>query len=384
MKSSSLVALHDLGQSAWLDTISDGLLVSGELKRLIAEGAVYGVTSNPTIFKNAIGGNKDSYPEAITRLAGEGKNVEQIYDALSVHDIVRTADLLAETYRRAKNEGRDGFVSLEVPPGLSDDTPGTIAEAKRLWALVRRPNLFVKVPGTPAGIPAIEELIAQGVSINVTLIFSRPQYRQVCEAYKKGIERRLKAGQSIEGLHSVASLFVSRLDTAVDKDLEARAQRADGDTALRDRLLALRGTAAIANALDVWEEYRAQFFSPAFEPLQARGVKPQWILWASTGTKNPSYSDIKYVDELACPDSINTMPRETLDAFLDHGKVTGDRVDPALPQARRTRQAFAEIGISLEDHCRKLLDEGVASFAKSFHEMMDVIRERAAALAPRG
>ena len=382
MKPSPLVALHDLGQSAWLDTISDGLLVSGELKRLIAEGSVYGVTSNPTIFKNAIGGNKDSYPEAISRLAGEGKSVEQIYDALSVHDIVRTADLLADAFRRGS--GRDGFVSLEVPPGISDDTAATIAEAKRLWGLVRRPNLFVKVPATPAGIPAIEALIADGISINVTLIFSRPQYADVAGAFRRGIERRLAAGHSLEGLHSVASLFVSRLDTAVDKDLEARAAAADENTALRDRLLALRGTAAVANALEVWEEYRSQFFGPSFEPLRSRGARPQWILWASTGTKNPAYSDIKYVDELACPDSINTMPRETLDAFLDHGKVTGNRVDLALPAARRTRQAFAEIGISLEEHCRKLLDEGVASFAKSFHEMMDVIRERAAALAPRG
>jgi transaldolase len=242
----------------------------------------------------------------------------------------------------------------------------------------------VKVPATPAGIPAIEALIADGISINVTLIFSRPQYADVAGAFRRGIERRLAAGQSLEGLHSVASLFVSRLDTAVDKDLEARAAAADGDTALRDRLLALRGTAAVANALEVWEEYRSQFFSPSFEPLRARGARPQWILWASTGTKNPAYSDIKYVDELACPDSINTMPRETLDAFLDHGKVTGNRIDPALPAARRTRLAFAQIGISLEVHCRKLLDEGVASFAKSFHEMMDVIRERAQALAPRG
>jgi transaldolase len=382
MKHSSLVALHDLGQSAWLDTISDGLIVSGELKRLIDEGSVYGVTSNPTIFKNAIGGNKDSYPEAISRLAGEGKSAEQIFDALSAHDIIRTADLLADRFRRGN--GRDGFVSLELPPAMSNDTAASITEAKRLWKLVSRPNLFVKVPATPAGITAIEELIAEGISINVTLIFSRPQYAQVAGAYRRGVERRLAAGKSLDGLHSVASLFVSRLDTAVDKDLEARAVKAGGDTALRDRLLALRGTAAIANALDVWEEYRAQFFGPSFETLRSRGAKPQWILWASTGTKNPAYSDIKYVDELACPDSINTMPRETIDAFLDHGKVTGNRVDPALPAARRTRQSFADVGISLEEHCRKLLDEGVASFAKAFNEMMDVIRERAAALAPRG
>jgi len=380
MKSSSLVALHDLGQSAWLDTISDGLIVSGELKRLIDEGSIYGVTSNPTIFKNAIGGNKDSYPEAIARLAGEGKSAEQIFDALSSRDIIRTADLLAGRFQNGN--GRDGFVSLELPPAMSHDTTASIVEAKRLWKLVSRPNLFVKVPATPAGIPAIEELIAEGISINVTLIFSRPQYAQVAKAHRRGIERRLAAGKSLEGLHSVASLFVSRLDTAVDKDLETRAQKADG--ALRDRLLALRGTAAIANALDVWEEYRAQYFGPSFDTLRSKGARPQWILWASTGTKNPAYSDIKYVDELACPDSINTMPRETMDAFLDHGKVSGDKVDPALPAARKTRQSFAEVGISLEEHCRKLLDEGVASFATSFNEMMDVIRERAAALAPRG
>jgi transaldolase len=379
MNKSPCVALHDLGQSVWLDNINDGLIQSGELERLIQAGCVYGVTSNPTIFKNAIASDKYSYPAEITRLAGAGKSAEEIFDELSARDIVRTADLLAETYRRGT--GRDGFVSLEVPPSLAHDTEATIAEAKRLWNKVRRPNLFVKVPATPAGIPAIEALIAEGISINVTLTFSAPQYTTVAEAFTRGIDRRIGAGLSLEGLHSVASIFVSRLDTSVDKELEERAKSAQSPE--KERLLALRGKAAIANALHVWEEYRARFFGPQFEDRVRAGAQPQWLLWASTGTKNAAYSDVKYVEELAGPDTIDTMPRETLDAFLDHGKVTGNRLDPEIENARRTRQAFADAGISLQSHCERLLEDGVKAFATSFDEMMAVIRERSVALLQR-
>src|SRR5690349_5805400 len=223
---STAVALHDLGQSAWLDFISDGVIQSGELQRLIEAGSVYGVTSNPTIFKNAIAGDKDSYPAEIIRLAGAGKSAEEIFDELSARDITRTADLLLNAYRRGT--GRDGFVSLEVPPGLAYDTEGTIAEAKRLWAKVRKPNLFVKVPATPPCIPAIEALIADGVSVNVTLIFSAPQYVTVAEAFKRGIDRRIGAGLTLDGLHSVASLFVTRSDSSVDQELEQNAMEAVG------------------------------------------------------------------------------------------------------------------------------------------------------------
>ena len=380
MKPSPAVALHELGQSLWLDTINDGLLTSGELARLVAEGTVYGVTTNPTIFQKAIGGDQFGYPAAIARLAGEGKTPDQIYDELAKHDVQRTADVLADRFRRTN--GRDGFVSLEVHPDLADNTKSTVDEGRRLWKLVSKPNLFVKVPGTKEGVPAIEELIAEGISINVTLLFSRPQYAEVAKAYRRGIERRLKAGLSIEGLHSVASVFVSRLDTAVDKELDTRAAAA-GSPAERETLLGLRGAAAVANALDVWEEYRAQFFGPAFEGLKAKGARPQWMLWASTGTKNPAYSDVKYIEELAGPDTINTAPRETIDAWMDHGRVDGNRLDPRIETARKTRDAFAAAGISLEKHCEKLLQDGVKSFSQSFKEMMDTIRERSAALAPR-
>ncbi|HEY7729249.1 MAG TPA: transaldolase [Candidatus Eisenbacteria bacterium] len=372
--------LHELGQSVWLDTISDGLIQSGELAALIRAGSVYGVTSNPTIFMKAIGGDQFSYPAEIVRLAGAGASPDEIYDELSIRDIVRTADLLAETYRRGTD--RDGFVSLEVRPSLAHDTDATIAEAKRLWARVGRPNLLVKVPATQEGIPAFETLIAEGVSVNVTLLFSRPQFAEVARAYRRGLERRLAAGGALAGLHSVASLFVSRLDTSVDKELESRAAAAT-DTARRERLLSLRGAGAVANALDVWEEYRAQFVGPGFEPLRSKGGRPQWLLWASTGTKNPAYSDLKYVEELAGPDTINTMPQETLTALLDHGRIGGDRLGPSAQSARETRRALAALGISLEEHCTKLLADGVRSFAASFDDMMAVIRERSAALAPR-
>ena len=379
MKKNPCVELHDLGQSVWLDTISDGLIRSGELKRLIDSGTLYGVTSNPTIFKNAIAGNKDSYPDEIMRLASAGKSAGEIFDELSARDIVRTADLLAETFRRGT--GRDGFVSLEVKPSLAFDTDGTIVEARRLWKKIQRPNLFVKVPATPAGIPAIEALIAEGISINVTLTFSAPQYVTVAEAFKRGIDRRIGAGLPLDGLHSVASIFVSRLDTSVDKELEEKARNAP--PAEKDRLLSLRGRAAVANALHVWEEYRSQFFGPGYEDRRKAGARPQWLLWASTGTKNPAYSDVKYVEELEGPDTINTMPRETLDTFLDHGRVRGNRLDPEIESARRTRQALAEAGISLQAHCERLLSDGVKSFAAAFDEMMAVIQERSVALLQR-
>lgn len=379
MKPSPCAALHELGQSVWLDTINDGLLISGELESLIRAGSVYGVTSNPTIFKGAIGGDRYSYPAEIARLASAGKTAEAIYDELSIRDIVRTADLLADTYRRGT--GRDGFVSLEVPPALAHDTEATIAEARRLWKRVGRPNLFVKVPATPAGIPAIEALIADGVSVNVTLVFSAPQYATVAQAFQRGIDRRIGAGLTLAGIHSVASVFVSRVDTSVDRELDAKAQAAP--PADRERYLALRGKAAIANALHIWEEYRTQFFGTSFESRRKAGAKPQWLLWGSTGTKNPSYSDVKYVEELAGPDSINTMPRETLDAFLHHGSVTGNRLDPEVASARRTRKALAGAGISVQSHCERLLHDGVKAFADSFDEMMAVIRERSVALLPR-
>jgi transaldolase len=380
MKRTPVVALHDLGQSVWLDSINDGLIQTGELARLIDEGSVYGVTSNPTIFKQAIGGDKYSYPAEITRLASAGKSAAEIFDELSARDITRTADLLAECYR--KGTGRDGFVSLEVSPTLAHNTEATVLEAKRLWRLVNRPNLFVKVPATEEGIPAIERLIAEGISINITLTFSRSQYASVATAYLRGIQRRVEEGLSLDGLHSVASIFVSRLDTSVDKELDSKAASAS-DPKQRERLLAARGTAAVANALDIWEEYRAQFFGPSFEPLRAKGVRPQWLLWASTGTKNPAYSDVKYVEELAGPDTINTMPRETLDAFLDHGTVRGNCLDPRVEDGRKAREKLGGLGISLEAQCQKLLEEGVVTFAKSFEEMMEVLRERSAALAQR-
>ena len=385
MKKNPCVSLHELGQSVWLDTISDGLIQSGELQSLIGAGSVYGVTSNPTIFKGAIGGDRYTYPTEIVRLASAGKSPDQIYDELAARDIVRTADLLAETYRRGT--GRDGFVSLEVPPRLAADTQATIPEARRLWRKVGRKNLLVKIPATPAGIPAVEALIADGVSVNVTLIFSAIQYATVADAYRRGIERRIEAGLTLEGIHSVASVFVSRVDTSVDKELEARAEGAGAGGAVsgaeRDRFLALRGKAAIANALLIWEEYRSKFFGPAFDSLRRAGASPQWLLWASTGTKNRSYSDVKYVEELAGPDSVNTMPRETLDALLDHGRIEGNRLDPEIEPMRAVRKDLAAAGISLETHCQRLLEDGVRQFATSFDEMMAVIRERSAALMQR-
>jgi len=371
MSNSPLVQLHSLGQSVWLDQMRRSLLTTGELKRLIDEDGLRGLTSNPTIFEKAISGSQD-YAEQLGPLARGGSSIPQIYEELVVHDIGGAADTFRGVYDA--NGGGDGFVSLEVSPLLANDTKATIEEAKKLFAKLSRPNVMIKVPATPAGLPAIEELIASGLNINVTLIFAVEVYEQVADAYIKGLERRAAAGQPIDRIGSVASFFVSRIDSMVDKQLGQLAEKAT-DEQQKQRINALMGKAAIANAKLAYESFKRIFGSERFAPLKAKGAKVQRPLWASTSTKNPAYPDTMYVDSLIGPDTVNTVPPQTLEDFRDHGKVA-PTLDAGLDEARHVFDELKAVGVDMKAVTTKLTEEGVKSFSDSFQELMQVIEAR--------
>jgi transaldolase/glucose-6-phosphate isomerase len=311
-------ALEQHGQSVWLDFLARGFVVKGDLKRLIDNDGIKGVTSNPSIFEKAIGSSNE-YDGAIGKALKSGdRPIAELFELLAVEDIQLAADVLRPVHDRLK--GADGFVSLEVSPYLAMDTKGSIAEAKRLWKHVHRKNLMVKVPATPEGLPAIRQLIGEGISINITLLFSRKVYVQVAEAYLAGLEKYVAGGGDPSHVASVASFFVSRIDSAVDKLLDEKIAQAN-DPSEKERLAALKGKVAIANAKLAYQEYKHLFAGPRWETLKAKGARPQRLLWASTGTKNKDYSDVLYVEELIGPDTVNTMPPVTLEAFRDHGRV---------------------------------------------------------------
>jgi transaldolase/glucose-6-phosphate isomerase len=374
MNENPLRDLARFGQSVWYDQMRRALFTSGELVRLIEEDDLRGVTSNPTIFEKAIGGSTD-YDETLRDLAAQGRDAHEIYEALATYDIGSAADLLRAVHVRTG--GVDGYVSLEVSPGLAHDTAATVAEAKRLFAELGRPNVMIKVPATPEGIPAIEELIASGVNVNVTLIFSQSAYEQVAGAYIRGLERRAEAGQPVDDVASVASFFVSRIDTAVEGELGVRERRST-DAAERSRLASLQGKVAIANAKLAYERFKEIFGGARFAALRARGARVQRPLWASTGTKNPAYSDVLYVETLIGPDTVNTLPPATLAAFRDHGRVE-PTLEQGVDEARETLRTLGEVGISLDAITSQLLADGVASFAKSFDSLMATIEARRSA-----
>ena len=345
--------LADLGQAVWFDFIRRSFTESGKLGDLIDRG-VRGVTSNPTIFEKAIAGSAD-YDADLRRLIDVGRSLDEIYETLVVEDIRAAAALLRPLYDASG--GGDGYVSLEVNPNLAHDTDGTIEEARRLFALVAQPNVMIKVPATPAGVPAIKALIGEGINVNVTLIFSLAQYEAVAEAYVAGLERLTVAGGGLHTVASVASFFVSRVDTAVDAALaEAGSQE-------------LQGRIAIDNAKVAYAHFRELFSGSRWQALAARGAHPQRPLWASTGTKNPAYSDTLYVDSLIGPDTVNTVPPDTLQAFLDHGHVAAT-LDTDLDGARARLQRLAALGIDLDAIAGELQDAGVASFTESFTSLM--------------
>jgi transaldolase len=362
---SKVAELKKIGQSIWFDFIRRSIITSGELDALVDKGLT-GVTSNPAIFEKAIAGSSD-YDADIKQIIKTDRSVEEIYEALAFTDITLATDVLKPVYE--STNGKDGYVSLEVNPKLADDTGKTIVEARRLFETVGRPNLMIKVPATPAGLPAITELIASGVNVNVTLIFGLENYKAVADAYIAGLEKLAHEGPSVKGGHpsdtvaSVASFFVSRVDTAVDRALEEK-----GNTDLQGKI-------AIANAKVAYAEFKRIFSSPRWQQLADSGAKVQRVLWASTGTKNPDYSDTLYVDELIGPDTVNTLPPATLESFLDHGKIA-ETLTLKVDEARQQLAELADLGIDLEAVTQKLQQDGVVAFAEPFEALMKSIAEK--------
>ena len=361
-----MTKLHDLaglGQAVWFDYICRSLITSGELQALIDKG-VRGVTSNPTIFDRAISGSSD-YDQDLSRLGGEDKSLEQVYEALALEDIGRAADLLRPLYDATN--GGDGYVSLEVNPSLAHDTDGTIADARRLFSALGRTNILIKVPATRAGIQAIDALIGEGINVNATLIFSVANYEAVARAYISGLERLESAGGDLTRSSSVASFFVSRIDTAVDRALDRV-----GETELQGKI-------AVASARIVYSRFQDIYAGQRWEVLAAQGARMQHPLWASTSTKNPAYPDTLYVDTLIGENTVNTMPPRTMEAFLDHGRVAVT-VTRDLDQARALIARLPELGIDLEAITQKLQDDGVAAFAASFESLLTSVGEKRRAL----
>jgi transaldolase/glucose-6-phosphate isomerase len=365
--SNPLAELAKVGQSVWYDQMERRLITTGRLKQMIEQDDLRGMTSNPTIFEKAIGGSED-YDAQLRQLAGQNKSRDEIYDELVLQDISSAADIFRPVHERTK--GEDGFISIEVSPTLANDTQGTIAEAKRYFARLQRPNVMVKIPGTPAGLPAIEESIFNGVNINITLLFSNDVYGQVMEAYLRGLERRVEKGQPIDKIRSVASFFVSRIDTQADKQIEARLKET-GDKELESLL----GKIAIANAKLAYQQFKQVFASERFKKLQAKGAHLQRPLWASTGTKNPKYSDVLYVESLIAPNTVNTLPPATYEAFRDHGKVRVS-IEDNLDEAREVLHKFEAKGFSLRKITDQLTVDGVKSFEGSFVSLMAVLEAR--------
>ncbi len=365
-------AVLALGQSIWYDNIQRAMLGSGDLQRMIRDDGLRGLTSNPTIFEKAIAGSHD-YDQALQDEIQRqpGQDSESLFYALAIDDISAAADLLRPVYD--ESQGADGMVSIEVSPELAHDTDATVEQALRLHQRIGRPNLMIKVPATPEGLPAIERLIDAGISVNVTLLFSVERYLEVIESYLLGLESRLRRGQPVRQIASVASFFVSRVDTAVDKLLEQHIAQADPGR--RARLQAMQGQIAIANAKRAYQEFKTHFHSDRFDALRAAGAHVQRLLWASTGTKNPAYSDVLYLDSLIGADTVNTVPPDTYRAFIDHGKVR-PTLDQDVEKADALLVELAGLGIDIAAVTRQLETDGVASFAKSYRNLLDAIGEK--------
>ena len=369
-----LVAIHRFGQSIWLDYIRRNILHNGELQRLIDEDGLRGVTSNPAIFEKAIAGSSD-YAADIEQLAARGLSAGEIYAELAVADVQQACDLLRPLYDQP-DSGGDGYVSLEVSPELIDDTAGTVAEGLHYWQAVNRPNVMIKVPATLAGLPAIRQLIAAGVNVNVTLIFSVARYRAVAEAFLAGLEDRIRAGQPVQRLDSVASFFLSRIDVLLDPQLEKLAEAGGRLGALAQSLV---GEVAIASARQAYAVYQQLFQGPRWAVLQAQGARPQRLLWASTGNKNPKYDDLKYVEALIGPDTVNTIPVETLDLYRAKGQPAARLTDA---DGTDVLARLPELGLNLEALTQQLEREGAQKFTEPFGKLLDVLEvQRQKALA---
>ncbi|MGN6376941.1 MAG: transaldolase [Sphingomonas sp.] len=367
---SKLSDLGGLGQAAWLDFVDRKFLEEGGLKKLVEEDGLTGVTSNPSIFEKAMG-HGTAYDDSLAdydRTHPDAPTIDR-YEALAVQDIKAAADTLRPVYDRLT--GKDGYVSLEVSPYLADDTDATIAEAAKLWKMVDKPNLMIKIPGTDAGAPAIAATLAAGINVNVTLLFSIDAYKKVAEAYVQGLEQRVARGEPIDRIASVASFFVSRIDTQIDKKI---------DELGTDEAKAIRGKVAIANAKMAYQWYLDFLKSERWQKLAAKGAMPQRLLWASTGTKDPAYPDTLYVDTLIGPDTVNTLPPKTMDAFRDHG-TPKQTLTENIDEARHVLAEAERLGLDLDDVTGRLVEEGVASFAKSFDDLLGAIAQKHPATA---
>jgi transaldolase len=371
MAKNPLNRLAALGQSIWLDYIHRDLFSSGQLRSMIDQDSLTGMTSNPAIFEKAIA-QSAAYDEQIGALRNQGLDAKGVYEQLSLSDVQQAADEFRRVFDATR--GLDGFVSLEVSPHLAHDTAGTVAEGQRLWAALNRPNVFIKVPGTRAGLAAIRQLISDGISINVTLLFGLPRYREVIDAYLDGLEARLAQGKPIQGVASVASFFISRIDALIDPRLDQIAA-AGGSNAERAR--SLRGEAAIASARIAYQMHRHVFAHDRFAALKARGAQVQRLLWASTSTKDKAYSDVKYVEALIGPDTIDTMPLETVLAYRDHGNPA-PRLTEELEGARATMESLAALGIDIDRVTQQLEDEGVEKFNQPFDKLLQAVQSKLA------
>jgi transaldolase len=355
MSENPLLQLQAFGQSIWLDFLRRGMIASGELHQLIEEDGLRGVTANPSIFEKAIAGSHD-YDDAVRALARQGKTAHRIYEALAIEDVQRAAELFRPVYD--ETGGQDGFVSLEVSPHLANDTAGTIAEARRFWTRLAHPNVMIKVPATPEGIPAIRQLTREGVNVNITLLFALDRYREVVEAYLTGLEARLAAGQPVDRIVSVASFFLSRIDVLIDPVLEKLMQAGGPKSQIAQTL---HGQVAIASAKIAYQIYKGVVAGERFRTLANRGARPQRLLWASTSTKNPAYRDVMYVEALIGLDTVNTLPLETIHAYRDHGQPAA-RLEERVDDARRVLARLPEVGIDLQAVTTQLEREGVEKF----------------------
>jgi transaldolase / glucose-6-phosphate isomerase len=366
-----LLLLQQAGQSVWLDYIRRDLLTSGELKRLIEQDGLRGMTSNPSIFEKAIAGSTD-YADLLAQLHAQNLSPAEIFERIAVRDIQDAADVLRPVYDSTNR--RDGYVSLEVSPTLARNSQGSIAEARRLWKAVARENIMIKIPGTPEGVPAIRQLISEGINVNVTLLFSQEAHVRVAEAFIEGLEARSSAGNDVSKIAGVASFFVSRIDTLVDAKLAAKLKNSSSrqEGTLLNSLL---GKVAIANAKQAYRKYEELFSSARWKALSVRGAQTQRLLWASTSTKNPNYKDVIYVENLIGPDTVDTMPPATLEAFRDHGHVERT-LDMDLLAADKTMNDLARGGISMQEVTEKLLDEGIQLFADAFNALLAAIDQK--------
>lgn len=360
MQKNNVKQIHDFGQSIWLDFIDRQIMDSGELKKLIEQDGIRGVTSNPSIFEKAITSSKD-YDNDILEYVSEGKNNEAIFYAMAIADIQRAADFFKPTFDQSN--GEDGFVSLEVSPLLARDTDATIKQAMELWKLVDRKNVMIKIPGTLEGLPAIRKCISEGININVTLLFGLPRYEEVTEAYLLGLEDRLKLNKPIENIQSVASFFLSRIDVLIDPIVQQKG------------FANLNGEVAIASAREAYQIYKKVFNSARFNALAKKGANRQRVLWASTGTKDPAFSDVKYIEALIGNETVNTVPLETIEAFRDHG-VAANRLEQDLDKTTKVLHDLKSAGIDLNEITQKLEDEGIEKFNKAYNQLLSAIENQ--------